>query len=71
MKRANLQEMRITNNLTQSEVAKCTGTTVTYISLLENGKKNPSDKMKEKLAKLYKCKIEDIFLAIKLTNSKI
>lgn len=69
MKKITLQELRIKNGYTQNEVAKKTETTTTYISLLENGHKNPSDKMKEKLAKLYKCKIEDIFLAVKLTNS--
>lgn len=69
MKRVTLQELRIKNGYTQNEVAKKTDTTTTYISLLENGHKNPSDKMKEKLANLYNCKIEDIFLAIKLTNS--
>lgn len=69
MKKMALKEWRIKNGYTQKQVANETDTTTTYISLLENGHKNPSDKMKEKLAKLYKCKIEEIFLAIKLTNS--
>lgn len=69
MKQMTLKELRIKNGYTQEQVAKSTDTTVTYISLLENGHKNPSDKMKEKLADLYKCSIEKIFLAIKLTNS--
>lgn len=69
MSKKTLKSLRLKNNLTQNEVAKKTDTTITYISLLENGHKNPSDKMKEKLAKLYNCKIEDIFLAIKLTKS--
>lgn len=70
MKQMTLRELRIKNGYTQEQVAKSTDTTVTYISLLENGHKNPSDKMKEKLSNLYKCGIEKIFLAIKLTNSK-
>lgn len=69
MKQMTLKELRIKNGYTQEQVANSTDTTVTYISLLENGHKNPSDKMKEKLADLYKCSIEKIFLAIKLTNS--
>ena len=68
MKQMTLKELRIKNGYTQEQVANSTDTTVTYISLLENGHKNPSDKMKEKLANLYKCSIEKIFLAIKLTN---
>ena len=69
MKKYTLKELRLKQQLTQQEVAKHTDTTITYISLLENGHKNPSDKMKEKLAKLYKCSVGDIFLAVKFTNS--
>lgn len=69
MKAYTLKELRLRQKLTQQNVAKLTETTTTYISLLENGHKNPSDKLKEKLAELYKCKIGDIFLAIKLTKS--
>ena len=64
----NLQELRIKNGLTQKQVAMITNKTETYISLIENGRRNPSDKMKIMLAKLYNCKIEDIFLAIELTK---
>ena len=56
------------DGLTQKQVAKKLDTTITYISLIENGGRNPSDKMKEKMAKLYGCSIADIFLAIKLTK---
>lgn len=64
----NLKKLREDNGLTQKEVAKELDTTITYISLIENGNRNPSDKIKEKLAKLYKVTINDIFLAIKLTK---
>lgn len=63
-----LKKLREDNGLTQKEVAKQIDTTVTYISLIENGNRNPSDKMKEKLAKLYKVTTNDIFLAIKSTK---
>lgn len=69
MKVKSLKELRKINNLTQEQVAKSTDTTKTYISLLENGKRNASDDMKKKLAKVYNCKIVDIFLALQLTES--
>ena len=31
--------------------------------MLERGKRNPSDKMKERMCDLYNCKIEQIFSA--------
>lgn len=68
MKTKRLKDLREEVGLTQNEVAKKLKKTTTYISLLETGKRNPSDKMKEQLAKLYKVEITDIFLAIKLTK---
>ncbi len=66
----NMRQLREKTNLTQEQVAKLTDTTVTYISLLENGKRNASDEMKKKLAKLYDCEVPDIFLALQLTKCK-
>ena len=68
MKSKTLKELRECVNMTQAEVAEKLDTTITYISLLENGKRNPSDKLKEQLSKIYKVSISDIFLAIKLTK---
>lgn len=68
MKTKKLKDLREEVGLTQNEVAKKLKKTTTYISLLETGKRNPSDKMKEQLARLYKVEIADIFLAIKLTK---
>lgn len=64
----NLKELREEAKLTQKYVAEKTNVTETYISLLENGNRNPSDKMKKQLAKLYKVKVTDIFLASELTK---
>ena len=64
----NLKTIREDNGFTQKEVAKQLDTTITYISMIENGSRNPSDKMKEKMAKLYGCSIADIFLAINSTK---
>lgn len=69
MKGRTLKDLRMKNCLTQEQLAKLTDTTVTYISLLENGKRNASDEMKKKLAKVLKCKAVDIFLALQLTQS--
>ena len=69
MKTLTLKQLREKTGYTQETVAELTGKTMTYISLLENGKRNASDDMKKKLAKLYKCEITDIFLALQLTKS--
>ena len=69
MKKKTLKDLRIMNNLTQDQLAKLTDTTVTYISLLENGKRNASDEMKKKLAKVLNCETVEIFLALQLTQS--
>ena len=63
-----LQELRVKKGLTQEEVGKLTDTTKDYISLLERGKRNPSDKMKEKLAKIFGVEVYQIFLAIQRTK---
>lgn len=68
MKKQTLQELRIANGMTQEFVAYKLKVTKTYISLLENGERNPSDDLKEKFAKLYGVTIEQIFLAIKSTK---
>lgn len=69
MKNKTMKQLREEAELTQEQVANSTNTTVTFISLLENGKRNASDEMKKKLAKLYNCEIIDIFLALQLTQS--
>lgn len=68
MKEYNIQELRVKNNLTQYQVAKETGVTKNYISMIERGIRNPSDKMKERLAKLYNTTVVQIFLAYDRTK---
>lgn len=68
MKNKTMKQLREEAELTQEQVANSTNTTVTFISLLENGKRNASDEMKKKLAKLYNCEVIDIFLALQLTQ---
>lgn len=64
----NMRELRESVELTQKQVAIKTNKTETYISLLENGKRNPSDNMKKELANLYGVGISEIFLALELTK---
>ena len=69
MRKRTLKQLRQKRGLTQNEVAKLTNKTVTFIWMLEHGKRNASDEMKKKLAKIYNCEIADIFLALQLTDS--
>lgn len=68
MKKYTLKELREKNNLTQKEVSEKLGVNKNYISMIENGTRNPSDKMKNELAKIYKCTVIDIFLSIQTTK---
>lgn len=63
-----MQELRKTRHLTQQETAKLLDITKEYLSMIECGKRNPSDALKEKLAKLYNVSISDIFLSLKETK---
>lgn len=68
MKRYTLKELREENNLTQEEVFKKLGVNKNFISMIENGTRNSSDKMKNELAKIYKCTVADIFLSLQTTK---
>lgn len=68
MKNKTLQDLRKDKELTQEQTAKILVITKGYLSMLENGDRNPSDALKEKMAKLYNCSIADIFLAINSTK---
>lgn len=68
MKSKTLQQLRNNKGLTQEQASKVFGVTKEYLSMLENGDRNPSDSLKEKMAKLYNCEIADIFLAINSTK---
>ena len=68
MQKKTLQELRKDKHLTQEQVSRLLSITKEYLSMLENGDRNPSDNLKEKMAKLYNCSIADIFLAINSTK---
>ena len=68
MKSKTLQDLRKEKELTQEQASKVLSITKEYLSMLENGDRNPSDSLKEKMAKLYNCDIANIFLAINSTK---
>lgn len=64
----NIAELRKTTGISQTEAANSLGVTNRYLNMIEKGKRNPSDELKEKMSKLYKVHISDIFLACKRTK---
>lgn len=68
MKKKTLKDLRKDKNLTQENSSRILLITKEYLSMLENGSRNPSDTLKKKMAKLYECSIADIFLAINSTK---
>ena len=68
MKNRTLQDMRLAKELTQEQASMFLTITKEYLSMLENGDRNPSDTLKEKMAKLYNCTIADIYSAVNSTR---
>lgn len=66
MKIKTLKQYREDRNLTQIEASKILGINAIYLSHIENGRRNPSDNLKNKMARLYKVPVTDIFLASQL-----
>lgn len=56
-----IHEYRKNFNMQQSELAELVGVRRETIGNLENGKYNPSLKLAMDIAKVFDCKIEDIF----------
>lgn len=71
MKEYTLKQLREKEKLTQEEVATKAGITKDYVSMLELGKRRPSDKLKEVLANIYHVSVVQIFLATQRTISSI
>ena len=61
LKKNRLKEMRERNNLTQDRLAASLQVTRQTIISIESGRYVPSLELALKFAKLFKCKIEDIF----------
>ncbi|MFW9904963.1 MAG: helix-turn-helix transcriptional regulator [Candidatus Thorarchaeota archaeon] len=57
-----LKVLRAENNWTQQDIAKQLNISRQTISAIEKNKYNPSLGLAFKIAHLFKCKIEDIFI---------
>ena len=71
MKKETLKDLRERAGLTQELAAWKLKICKNYLSLLENGKRNPSDKLKYRMAKLYKVSIDEFFIAIQTTKCQM
>ena len=71
MRTLTLRKLREKNRLTPYETAQKLGITYTYLYLMETGKRNPSDKIKSKMCELYETDMNNLFLSINLTKTKV
>lgn len=69
MKEMTFKELRLKNKLTQEQVAEKSGFSKNYISMIERGERNPSDKAKAIFAEIFNVPIVQIFLATQRTIS--
>lgn len=69
MKEYTFKELRLKNKLTQEELAKQSGFSKDYISMIERGERTPSDKAKSIFAEIFNVPVVQIFLAIQRTIS--
>lgn len=69
MEEMTIKDLRLKCNLTQEQVAIKSGFSKDYISMIERGERNPSDKAKAILADIYNVPIVQIFLAMQRTIS--
>lgn len=66
---ATLRDLREKNNLTQEEVARKLGISVSYYSLLENGKRRISLDIARGISQVLRCSLDDVFCAYKVCRT--
>lgn len=69
MKEATFKELRLKKKLTQEQLAEKSGFSKDYISMIERGERNPSDKAKRIFAEIFDVSVVQIFLALQRTIS--
>ena len=69
MRELTFKELRLKKNMTQEQVAEKSGFSKDYISMIERGERNPSDKAKGIFAEIFEVPIVQIFLATQRTIS--
>lgn len=66
-----LKQTRITAGLSLENAAKELNISAGYLSQIENGQRQISSERAEEIAKLYKCKREEIFLPSRYAVRKV
>ena len=66
-----LRSIRLSKHMDVIEVAEKIGVTYMYIYMIERGIRNPGDKIKRKLAKVYGISMDELYDAIDNTQSII
>lgn len=64
-----LKEIRNKKKIGLTDASKKIGITKSYLYMIEEGQRNPSDKIKLKMSKAYGVSPTTIFLATQLTKS--
>lgn len=59
-----IHELRKEHNMQQADLAELVGVRRETIGNLENGKYNPSLKLAMDIAKVFECRVEDIFVFV-------
>ena len=67
MKEKTFKDLRLDANLTQEQLANKSGFSKDYISMIERGERNPSDKAKLIFANILGVTVVEIFLAVQRT----
>ncbi|MCM3767654.1 helix-turn-helix transcriptional regulator [Neobacillus niacini] len=57
-----IRELRASFGLTQEQLSEQIGVSRQTIISIENGRYNPSLELAFKIAKVFRCKIEDVFI---------
>ena len=68
MTQQSIRQIRQGLNLKQCEVAQKVGISNNYLTMIENGLRNPGDTLKQKLCDLYGIDMNTLFLALKVTK---
>lgn len=71
MEVATLRSIRLSKNMDIQVVADEIGVTNMYMYMIERGVRNPGDKIKRKLAKVYNISMDELYDAIDNTQSNI
>jgi len=63
--------IRENTNLSTDEAAKSLEISISMLYKIEQGHRNPSLRLMKKMAEIYRCPIQKIFLACNITNSDL